>query len=59
MIEILAGADGGEGAVVPNALVAVTVHVYVAPLVSTVMTIGDTAPVLLPGTPVGEVQEAV
>ena len=52
-------ADGGEGALVPNALVAVTVHVYAAPLVKTVMTIGDTAPVLLPGTPVLEVHDAV
>ena len=51
--------ERGDGGLVPNAFVAVTVHVYPAPLVNTVMRIGDTAPVLLPGTPVVEVQEAV
>jgi hypothetical protein len=44
-------ADAGEGALVPIALVAVTVHVYVLPLVSPLTVIGDPTPVLLPDVP--------
>jgi hypothetical protein len=44
-------ADADEGALVPIALVAVTVHVYVLPLVRLLTVIGDDSPVLLPAVP--------
>jgi hypothetical protein len=44
-------ADADEGALVPIALVAVTVHVYVLPLVRLLTEIGDVTPVLLPAVP--------
>jgi hypothetical protein len=44
-------ADADEGTLVPIALVAVTVHVYVLPLVKLLTVIGDAAPVLLPDVP--------
>jgi hypothetical protein len=43
--------DAAEGALVPIALVAVTVHVYVLPLVKLLTVIGDATPVLLPAVP--------
>jgi hypothetical protein len=43
--------DAGDGSLVPIALVAATVHVYVLPLVSELTVIGDAAPVLLPDVP--------
>jgi hypothetical protein len=44
-------ADAADGALVPIALVAVTVQVYVLPLVKLLTVIGDAVPVLLPDVP--------
>ena len=47
----MTGSDGVEALLVPTALVAVTVQVYVLPLVRPVTFIGDAAPVLVPNVP--------
>jgi hypothetical protein len=44
-------ADAGDGLPAPSALEAVTVQVYVLPLVSELTVIGDAAPILLPDAP--------
>jgi hypothetical protein len=43
--------DAGDVPPLPTSFVAVTVHVYVLPLVRLLTVIGDAGPVLLPGTP--------
>lgn len=45
------GADAADGAPTPRALVAVTVHVYVLPVVNPVTVIGLAGPPLEPPTP--------
>src|SRR5882724_10644015 len=45
------GSDGVEALLVPTPLVAVTVHVYVLPLVRPATTMGDAAPGFVPGAP--------
>src|SRR5437667_10988383 len=45
------GDDGSDALLVPTALVAVTVQVYVLPLVRLLTVTGDAAPVWLPGVP--------
>src|SRR6476646_4515138 len=55
----MTGRDGGEALLVPTALLAVTVHVYAAPLVRPVTVMGEPVSPALPGAPVSDVQLAV